>query len=348
MLKKICLVLAIVATTTSVQAQDDWSSPELKVLYSEAEKAMGNRDYDKAINVYFQAIRLQPGNLVLRRDLAYAYYLSGKYQDGITILEEIRKSGNADPETYQLLSALENANGDKRKSLRLIDEGLRKFPSSGVLLFSKGNSLLANDKKKNDALKYFVKGIENDGLYSNNYLAAAKILLERDEPIWAMIYSEIFVNLEPQSNKSVEGRRTLLEAYSRMFSAQAAGSLPSFANSNSKRKSDFGKAVTGIYLGNYLSVASGMTIDNLTMLRTRFLLDWMAKYSVEDHSLFRFHDMLIRNGHFEAYNQFLLGAITGSSTFSSWMQKNGDLMKNMNSFVSRNAYQPLNTDPQFQ
>lgn len=133
-----------------------------------------------------------------------------------------------------------------------------------------------------------------------------------------------------------------------MFSAQTAGSLPSFANNTSKRKSDFGNAVAGIYLSNYLSVASGMTIDNLTMLRTRFLLDWTARYSVEDHSLFHFHDILIRHGHFEAYNQFLLGAITGSSTFSAWMQRNAEFMNNMTNFVSRNPYRPLHTDPQFQ
>lgn len=328
-------------------AQDEWLSPEIKALYTEADKAMNARDYNKAINIYFQAIRLQPGNLVLRRDLAYAYYLSGRYSDGISVLEEIRSAGKADPETYQLLSALVAVNGDKKKAARLIEEGLKKYPNSGVLHYAKGNSQLGRSKQK-DALKSFVQGIEREPEYAGNYLAAAKLLIELDEPIWAIIYSEIFINLEPESAKTIEAKKILFNGYNKLYSAQNAGRLPNFTTGSTGKKSDFGNAATGIYLNNYLTVASGMTVESLTMLRVRFLLDWTSKYSLEDHSLLAFHDKLIRNGHFEAYNQFLLGSITNSAAFSTWMQRNAQAMKDLNNFIGKHPYRPSSTDPHIQ
>src|SRR5690606_23114179 len=161
----------------AVQAQDGTVvSPELKAMYEEANSAMAAKDYHKAINIYFQAIRLQPNNIVLRRDLAYAYYLAGRYEDGIKALEEIVRSDQADEATYQLLSALENANGNKRRASRLIDDGLKKYPHSGTLLYSKGNMALGSGKKNEQALKYYVEGIRAEPAYTNNYLTNAMIL----------------------------------------------------------------------------------------------------------------------------------------------------------------------------
>lgn len=331
-----------------VQAQEGAViSPELKEMYQEANAAMSARDYDKAINIYFQAIRLQPNNIVLRRDLAYAYYLSGRYNDGIKVLEEIVRSGQADEASYQLLSALENANGNKRGAARLIDEGLKKYPHSGALLYSKGNMALGSGKKNEQALRYYVEGIRAEPQYANNYLTAAKILLENEKPVWAIIYAEIFVNLEPESNKSIEGKKMLLDAYKQLFAAQSAGALPTYNKVNKNKKLSFEDAVKLIYSNNYLTVAHEMNLENITMLRVRFLLDWMANYSLNDHSLFRFYDGLIKNGQFEAYNQFLLGAITDSGTFSAWVQRNGTALKAMSEYIKRSPYRPSNTDPQY-
>lgn len=159
LLKRIFYISTIILLLSTLSEQEVLAqdgtviSPELKAMYQEADAAMSARDYNKAINIYFQAIRLQPNNIVLRRDLAYAYYLSGRYDDGIKVLEEIVRSEQADESSYQLLSALENANGNKRGAARLIDEGLKKYPGSGTLLYSKGNIALGSGKKKRTGIE---------------------------------------------------------------------------------------------------------------------------------------------------------------------------------------------------
>lgn len=339
--------LCLFTFVQELNAQDNWVlAPEMKALYEEADKAMAVRDYDKAINIYFQAIRLNPEDVVLRRDLAYAYYLKGDFDEGISVLDEVVKAGRSDPETYQLYSALENAKGNKKKANQLIDQGLKKHPESAVLLYTKGNSIVASGKKTKSALKYFVKGIQSEPEYTNNYLAAAKLFLENKNPVWAAVYAEIFINLEPESPKTIEGKRTLVDAYKMLFEVPEAGKLPNLSQGGHLEDFNFDQAVHFLYSVNFITIADEMSVDNLTMVRMRFLLDWMSQFSTEEHSLFKYHEQLIKAGHFEAYNQFLFGAVLDSSIFSDWVKQHGETMKNFGLYFKQNPYKTFASDPQ--
>lgn len=343
------LLFFTLTTLQEVQAQDRWiPAPEINAMYEEATKAMAAKDYEKAIQIYFQAVRVNPNDVVLRRDLAYAYYLNKQLDEGINILEEVVKANRADPETYQLLAAFEQAKGNKRKSNQMIEQGINKFPESGVLLYTKGSSLIEESKKNKNALKYFLKGIKGAPLYANNYLAAAKVLLANEEPVWAAIYAEIFVNLEPQSAKTIEAKKILVDAYRKLFTPPTNGTLPNLSNGLEPGKTTFEEAVYFFYNNNFMTLADEFSVDNLTMLRTRFLLDWTTQFSTQEHSLFQYYYNLIQGGVFEAYNQSLFGAVLDSSTFSAWVQKNGTSMKKLGVFQERIPYVPAATDPQYQ
>lgn len=336
-------------TLQQVQAQDRWMpAPEVKAMYEEATKAMAAKDYEKAIQIYFQAVRVNPNDVVLRRDLAYAYYLNGQFDEGINILEEVVRANRADPETYQLLAAFEHAKGNERKSNQMIEQGIKKFPESGVLLYTKGSSLIKEGKKNKNALKYFMKGIKGAPLYANNYLAASKILLANEEPVWSAIYAEIFINLDPQSAKTIEAKKILVDAYRKLFTPPNNGTLPNLNNGIQLGKTTFEDAVYFFYNNNFMTLTDEFNVDNLTMLRTRFILDWSTQFSIHEHSLFQYYYDLIQGGVFEAYNQSLFGAVLDSKTYSTWVQKNGTMMKKLGVFQENKPYMPALNDPQFQ
>ena len=88
-------------------------------------------------------------------------------------------------------------------------------------------------------------------------------------------------------------------------------------------KNGFEQAFTAILNKNIATVSSGVTASSLTMLRTRFLLEWYekepGKYAFR---LFEYQRQLTREGFFDAYNQWLFGAAQNLAEFQQWTQQN--------------------------
>lgn len=333
--------------TSSLKAQEV-IDPELQGLYQQATDAINQKDYDKAINVYFQAIRMQPNNVMLRRDLAYAYFLSGKYDEGLQVVNEVISSNSADEQTYQIASALELAKGNSKKASRILDDGLKKFPNSGILYNAKGNNISTDPKKLEEAVEYFVKGIEANPRYAMNYFNASRLLLELKQPFWSIMYGEIYTILDPLSPRTIDAKKNLLQAYNDLFAAQTNEDLPSFKKRDRSNTSfSLEEMSLPIYFNNYAAVADGFSAENLIMLRTRFMLEWQTKYPANRHSLFQYYNLLLENGYFDAYNQSLFGSMSDSQKFASWLKMNNEHYKQYAAWISQNPYMPLSSDPQY-
>lgn len=347
-MRKILVVLvSIVFLCVNLKAQEV-IDPELQGLYQQASEAINQKDYDRAINIYFQAIRMQPNNVILRRDLAYAYYLSGKYDEGIQVVNEVISSNAADEQTYQIASALEQAKGNLKKASRLLDDGLKKFPNSGILYNAKGNNLSTDPKKQQDAVEFFVKGIEANPRYAMNYYNASRLLLEMKQPFWSIIYGEIYTILDPLSPKTIDAKKNLLQAYSEIFAAQTNEDLPNFKKKNKNNSGNsFEDLALPIYFNNYAAVADGFSTENLIMLRTRFMLEWQTKFPTSKHSLLQYYTVLLEKGYFDAYNQSLFGSMSDSQKFANWLKMNNDYFKQYAAWSAQNPYSPQITDPQY-
>src|SRR5690606_12670891 len=173
-------------------------------------------------------------------------------------------------------------------------------------------------------------------------------LLLENQPVWAVVYSEIYVNLETNPLKTNDGKKLLIDAYRALFAQQKVGQLPTFRNVNRVNTLTFSEAVHTIYSNNYIVVSDELIVVNLTMLRTRFILDWYTSYPLKDHSLFEFYDVLIRKGYFDAYNQSLFGALLNSTTFGIWMKNNTSQYQEFDQYIKRNPFKPSAQGPQYQ
>ena len=90
--------------------------------------------------------------------------------------------------------------------------GLKAFPHSGALHMELG-ALAFKDKRYDEALMYFERGIELDPSYPDNYWRAAGIYLSSPESVWGMIYGEIYMNMVCNGEQNMEVSRLLAEAY---------------------------------------------------------------------------------------------------------------------------------------
>lgn len=288
-------------------------------MYQQARDYLSRGNLRQAIVTYQQAIPLAPAVMVLRRDLAQAYVLSGNYPQADKLLEELIKNGRADEQCYQLLATSATAQRDAKKAASAINKGLDKFPNSGLLYHEQGK-IHDDAYEQEDALKSWLQGIAADPGYRVNYYEAARTYMLTNKVVWAIIYAEIFVDMEQQTPRANETRKLLLNAYRKFYYTPVTTDMPDFGASGKNTARNFEEAVTGILKKLAPVVSDGVTTENLIMLRTRFLMEWYAAgYAIRyPFSLFTWQDALLRNGSFDVYNQWLLGRAENQQQYDAW------------------------------
>jgi len=69
--------------------------------------------------------------------------------------------------------------------------------------------------------------------------------------------------------------------------------------------------------------ASGINTETLTMIRTRFILDWFNEDKPAfKYRLFSYQQQLLREGLFDAYNQWLFGGVQNLTAYQNWVNTN--------------------------
>jgi hypothetical protein len=67
-------------------------------------------------------------------------------------------------------------------------------------------------------------------------------------------------------------------------------------------------------------VLRGLNAETLTMIRTRFMLDWEKDYAEKfPFRLFELQEQLLKEGLFPAYNQWIFGASQNLTSYQNWM-----------------------------
>lgn len=330
----------------SVQAQViNWPSPEVEQLYNKARENHSIGNLKQAISLYQQAILLAPNVMVIHRELGKAYYLAGGYSEAKHTLEPIIESGDADAQSYQALAACYSAENEFKKARKILQQGLERFQHSGLLYHELGK-LYEDDHDDREALKAWLQGIEADPEYHVNYYEAARLYMNSEKPVWAILYGEMFINLEQQTPRSQETRKMLLAAYSRIYRRPADEGIPKYGK---ERKSatpiGFEEAVYKTLIKQAPVVSDGVTTENLTMLRTRFIMDWTLLYAGKyPFSLFIRQDDMIRNGYFDIYNQWLFGRAENTAQYEAWNKFHSDAMPDLEEWLQEHKFRPVAGD----
>jgi tetratricopeptide (TPR) repeat protein len=310
------LVCLLAFTRFSLLAQDTDKGTDSKSLQETAKSYIRQGDYANAIIVLNGAIKKDPGNIELVKDLAFDYYLQQEYAKGLAIARPLTERPDADVQCYQLAALFYKAVEDVKECDKLYKAGIKRFPQSGVLYSEYGEMLAA--RQDYSAIKLWEKGIEVDPNYSSNYYHASKYYYFAGDKAWGLIYGEIFVNLESYTKRTFEIRDILLEGYKKLFSETDA-------KKDAKPQSPFTTAFLDVMYKQSGAVAQGVNAETLTTLRTKFILSWYNQYpSNFPFRLFDFQRQLIKDGMFDAYNQWLFGDSGNPADFKAWTSAHSD------------------------
>jgi len=320
-MKKTFLFIAALYISQLIYAQQT-----VETIRKQASAAAQKQDFDGAIQILEQGLQQYPDNFDILKDESYIAFIGRDYKHALQIGKPLTQRDDADVQSYQILGLIYKAIANYKDADKMYKEGLKKFPKSGVLYSEYGDMLTQYDNKKG-AITQWEKGIAADANYTSNYYFAAKYYADANNIFWSSIYSEIFVNMESLTKRTDEIKALLLTDYKKLLADKSG--LENLKGNGS----DFEKAVAASMLQSIETESGDVSPEMITAFRARFLLDWAnTNANSYPYRLFDFHLQLLRDGMFDAYNQWLFGPVINKNKYDNWVYTHDDEMKNFTQF----------------
>lgn len=315
------LILLNISFLTGVYSQTD----DVQTLQQNAKSFMNQGDYANAALILVRALDKAPGNLPIASDLAMSYYMNGDNAKAISTLKPFLDKDNADEQCYQIAALAYRRSAQGKEAERIYKKGIKTFPQAGELYNDFGEYLW--NIHDFSAINQWEKGIERDPNFQGNYYNASKYYYLSQDKVWSLIYGEIFVNLEPYTSRTAEIKNVLLEGYKKLFSdPDLLGNL--------KGKNKFEIAFLTDMNKQSSIVSQGISAETLTMIRTRFVLNWFRDYANRiPFFLFDLQKKLLEDGMFAAYNQWIFGAAQNLNMYQNWTSTHTEESNALNDYL---------------
>ncbi|MEO9003777.1 MAG: tetratricopeptide repeat protein [Ginsengibacter sp.] len=305
-MKKIVFSIFCCLVAISTFAQQD----DVEKLHENARAFIQQGDYANASLILARALQRDPNNIAVTKDLALTYYLQKENDKALNVIKPLLDKNNADDQIYQIAGTIYRALDQQKDAEKVYKKAIKEYPESGGLYNDFGEMLLS--KRDPSAIKQWEKGIEMDPSYGNNYYNACKFYYYTKENIWSLIYGEIFINIESFTSRTAEIKDLLLDGYKKLFAD------PNLL-ANTKDLKPFEVAFLTCMNKQNSVVIRGLSAETLTMIRTRFVLDWQQDYADKfPFRLFELQSQLLREGLFPAYNQWIFGASQNLTGYQNW------------------------------
>jgi tetratricopeptide (TPR) repeat protein len=317
----VSLSIALIFLYAEMNAQGQQQEQSLQET---ARSFMRSGDFDNAILVLNRALQNDAKNMDLQKDLVLAYFYKRDYAKAKTSLEPLLND-NADITTYQIAGNIYKALEETKEAEKMYKKALKKYPKSGALHSEYGELLWA--LKNYSAIEQWEQGIETDPAYAGNYYNAARYYFHTKDKVWSLLYGEIFINMESLTERGSAMKKLLFDGYKEKLFADAD------IMKDQDGKNNFAKAFLQS-MGKQSSLTNkGINTEVLTMIRTRFILDWYANYANKfPFKLFDYQQQLIREGMFDAYNQWLFGTVENLPAYENWTKTHNEEYTNFTTF----------------
>ncbi len=172
--------------------------------------------YDEAIPLLEEAEKMDKTNYGYRYEIAYSYMQKKDYEKALEAMKTVMAMGCNREECYQMLGNIYDDKGDSSMALRTYADGIKKFPKAGRLYLETGNVYLERELYQK-ALEYYEMGIDAEPTFPSNYYRATQLYTSSTESVWGMIYGELFMNLERNTERTEIVSKWLYDTYKRQI-----------------------------------------------------------------------------------------------------------------------------------
>ncbi len=313
-------------------------------MYNHVEEFIIAKNYPSAITILKQAMILDPENTQLPEALGRVLFLNGQYDEAINTLKAIVEKATADNiNTYHYLTLAYLCEGKTKPAMKYADLGLEKFISSGLLYNDKGKINVLNGNNK-EALTSYLNGIDHSCIFSENYKDASQIYFKYGKNLLGAIYLEIYLNLPHDTTYDDTLKKQLYQGWENICKYNIVDKNTKKENSVAFwEKPNYEMAISTELFELSPTTSDGVSTENLTMLRTRFVMNYLKKYRATklDFGLFDWQNEMIKNGKFDIYNEWLFGKAESEAGFNAWNTFHPGDMNRFLAWKVANPYPPL-------
>lgn len=301
----------------------------VREVQSAAREFNNRADHDNAVVVLQQGLKEHTDNLELQKDLAFSLVFKRDFAKAKEVVEKLIKRPDADVMSFQLAGNVYKALEEVKECEKMYRQGLKKFPNSGPLYSELGELYLSS--KDGRAIECWENGIRLDPNYAGNYYNAALYYSTNKDPLIALLYAETYINMESKSQRANTLKNILWESYKNI--------LLGASTESPKKRSPFWTIVKQTLDKASGPASNGLTPETLTMIRTRFILDWFETQGDKfPCRLFDHQRQLLQSGLFEAYDQWLIGEVVDAQRFNAWSQENAVTFLKLKDFLFNRVY----------
>lgn len=321
------VLILCMLSSISLQAQED--DPK-KEAYEYAKKGLdltNKGKFDEAIEAYEKGYALDPENSGFQYEIAVVYYLKKDYRKTIQIMEKLLNAPDANDQYFQILGNAYDLEKQTSKARRTYAAGIKRFPESGVLYMESG---VLEYMKKNtaDAVRYWESGINANPGFTSNYFWLARYYASTTEKVWAVLYAEMFINLERNTERTQEISELIYNTYKQGIHADSSGLLVDLTKSIAVNpQPDMALPFEQVFQQCMQQAADSLMKQNpdsisyteICRIRELFLHFWFAEKmdSVYPNVLFSWLHDFPEAGYLESYHRWLF--LKGNeSAFESW------------------------------
>ena len=309
-MKQMFLFFSLIITLSLANAQTS------KELYKTARGYLMQGNLENAVVSYNNLLKIDPDNVEALNDYCYVLVLEKEYVKAIELGKQLIANPKANEQSYQTFGMAYKGKAAYKEAEDLYKEGLKKFPESGVL-YNEYGELYAMESKLPDAIVQWEAGIKADPSYSNNYFNATMYYSKvKEDLFWVIQYGEIFLNIESYSAHTALIKVKLLDAYKKMFNGDHFDKLAANAANTPFQKAWYDNISAASSV-----LKSGVTAETIGALRIRFILSWFYNKQNETtpFNLYEHFHYLIKEGLFDAYNQWVFGEASSTEEYQLWV-----------------------------
>ena len=175
-----------------------------------AVERMDDGDYDEAARLLESVLAADPKNFLANYETGYLLYMQERYEEAVEVLRRIKRKDY--PPLYQLLGNAYDMAGDRKRAVKTYEKGLRENPDAGRLYLELGNIAYA-ERQYDRALACYRRGATVDPAHPSNYRSLALLYAISTEPVWTLVWGELFMNLERGSGRTSAMSETLAQTY---------------------------------------------------------------------------------------------------------------------------------------
>lgn len=339
-------------------------------------------ELDKAWDVLEKAYKEYPQHTVFRYEQALIRMIEERYEDAAEIMEEIIDTPDSYGRYYQMLGNSYDLSGDAAKAIKTYKKGLELYPESGELYLELG-VMYGKEDDYDKAMQQWEGGLTADPGFPSNYFHAGRIFMMTEDRGWGHLYTEIFLNLEPGTDRSMAMRGLLWQSYNDAISLSEEsgedveeqvksdeGEIDVIKESSQSGSFEFFEEIAvefdsekeemmfpyPFFFAKAASVASTplivagapLTVAKIHRFRSDFLEQWYADTVASEHfniHLYDYQQRLKDAGLFETYNYYLFYCEETAEEVQAWFEENPEQIDRLVEWLGRNPYTQGRTHP---